>query len=200
MNVKLIFLIALVAVTMAFTFESVDAHKNERAGICSYVYDGDTIYVNGLGKVRLVGIDAPEWYTKKGKLSTEAMKRKLLNKRVTLDIDNRRIYDRYGRLRAKVYLNGNDIGVWLLRNGYAKVYYVKPTEFKKYNVKVKSTKSTKVTTTKKTTNKQYLYVATYSGTKYHTTTTCHGLRNSRSTDSVSSSYAKKYYNPCYLCT
>jgi micrococcal nuclease len=37
---------------------SASANPRERQGVCTYVYDGDTIEVAGVGKVRLIGMDA----------------------------------------------------------------------------------------------------------------------------------------------
>jgi micrococcal nuclease len=34
--------------------------KYEVSGCCSYVVDGDTLDVDGVGRIRLVGVNAPE--------------------------------------------------------------------------------------------------------------------------------------------
>ena len=45
-----------------------------------------------------------------------------------------------------------------------------------------------------------VYVAPYSGTKYHKTKKCRGLKNARKIDKISRSRAKKLgYKKCKLC-
>lgn len=178
MNLKKIILIIIITTIIIISISSVEAHKNEAKGIVSYVHDGDTIYVDNIGKIRLWGIDAPEWNTKKGKQVTKIVKKKLLNKKISLDFDNKKVQDKYGRYLAKVYLNGKDFNKWLYDKKYAKSYYISPSEFKRYGSSEKKTK-------------KYVYIASKYGKKYHYYKDCYGLRKSKSTIKVSLSYAKK---------
>lgn len=90
-----------------------------------FVYDGDTILLDGRDKVRYLGINAPEIDHEGGK--TEFMAHaardfnlKLVNKnrvRLEYDVEKR---DRYGRLLAYVFLeNGDMVNAILVQNGLA---------------------------------------------------------------------------------
>lgn len=104
------------------------------------VIDGDTLDVAGVGQVRLLGIDAPEWeaserdafYTRHGissrNLRNTARRAKIFNidlvqgKRVALELD-REPRDRHGRLLAYVRLSdGRPLNRLLLEKGLAAVY------------------------------------------------------------------------------
>lgn len=83
------------------------------------ISDGDTITVltnRKETKVRLAGIDAPE----KGQDYSAAAKRYLstliYGESVTLEGDK---VDRYGRLVAKVVLDGKDVNLLMIENGFA---------------------------------------------------------------------------------
>ncbi|MCL2157326.1 MAG: thermonuclease family protein [Methanobrevibacter sp.] len=103
----------------------------EVSGLCDYVYDGDTIFVVGVGKVRLVGIDTPERGDPGYEEATNYVKNKCLGKTVYLDIDNAEPKDKYGRTLAIVYVDEININQELLKLGYAKVLYIPPSEFEK---------------------------------------------------------------------
>lgn len=110
------------------------------AGKVTRVYDGDTIKVEPHGKVRLLGIDAPEreasdrdrYYLRKGiKESTlraiavqsrQFLARNAAGRTVTLQLDSAH-RDKYGRLLAYVYLpDGRLLNRLLLDAGLATVY------------------------------------------------------------------------------
>jgi micrococcal nuclease len=92
------------------------------------VVDGDTIdispSVEGLSRVRLIGMDTPEVYFGTQPFGPEASafaKRELDGERVGLELDVQKI-DPYGRLLAYVYLpNGEMFNEVLLEEGYAQV-------------------------------------------------------------------------------
>ncbi len=109
-------------------------------GKVSWVYDGDTVKVLGVGKVRLIGIDTPErkaserdrWFLRQGiprerlrRVADEVLKFNIStvkgkNVRLTFDHDLR---DRHGRILAYVHLpDGRLLNRILLENGYAAVY------------------------------------------------------------------------------
>jgi micrococcal nuclease len=96
------------------------------------VIDGDTIVVRGGGKVRLLGINAPEIAHRDQRaqpLGDEARQRLsgLLDaKRVYLEFDAQR-RDRYERLLAHVTLeDGLNINELLLREGLARALFLQP--------------------------------------------------------------------------
>jgi len=103
----------------------------EVKGFCDNVIDGDTIDVGGVGRVRLVGIDAPERGQPGYEKATNYVKSKCLGKTVYLDIDNARPKDKYGRTLAIVYVDGININQELLRLNYAEVLHIPPSEFEK---------------------------------------------------------------------
>ena len=91
------------------------AEKMEN-GVVVKVYDGDTITLEGKVKLRLYGIDAPELQQKDGKFSKETLYNKLYNKRIHyVPVST----DRYGRIVAKIYLNGEYINKYMLEQGAA---------------------------------------------------------------------------------
>ena len=91
------------------------------------VVDGDTVYVEDEAgkrfKVRLTGIDAPEQNQPYGLASTYHLRELLLNKIVLLESKpkNGKPYsvDRYKRVLAKIILDGRDINLAQVLNGYA---------------------------------------------------------------------------------
>jgi micrococcal nuclease len=112
----------------------------EVRGRVSWVYDGDTIKVDGVGKVRLLGIDTPEKkaserdknYRRIGiaprqlrrgaKKATDFLIRTAKGQVVTLTFD-RETKDHYGRTLAYVTLaDGRMLNRELLREGLACVY------------------------------------------------------------------------------
>lgn len=96
-------------------------------GAVAYVVDGDTVWVKTsaeqtLVKVRMVGIDAPESCQTGGAASRDALAARLRGQSVTLIASSSRAHDDYGRLLAKVDLNGKDMGRWMVSQGHAWSY------------------------------------------------------------------------------
>lgn len=105
----------------------------EFTGYCSYVTDGDTIEVDGLGKIRLVGVNTPE-RGQTGYICSKRFVQKLcLNKEVSLDIDDSKYTDKYGRYLAVVIVDGKSLNEMLLKEGLAEVMYIPPSEFYPYD-------------------------------------------------------------------
>lgn len=114
-----------------------------------WVYDGDTLMIENIGKVRLLGIDTPEYqtssrdryYTEKFQLETDrlrqisglAKKHNIRNSKgtkVRLEFDKVR-KDKHDRLLAYVYLpDGTMLNLALLEKGLA-------TVFRRYDFKYK---------------------------------------------------------------
>ncbi|APT48352.1 thermonuclease family protein [Bacillus safensis] len=97
------------------------------------VIDGDTIKIihNGEQKtVRLLLIDTPE--TKKpnscvqpyGKEASERMKELVENGLVEIELEPNQERDKYGRLLAYVYVDGESVQETLLEEGYARLAYI----------------------------------------------------------------------------
>ena len=101
----------------------------EATGLCTQVVDGDTIYVEGVGKVRLVGVNTPERGVTGSEASKYLVSKLCLNREVSLDIDNSKPTDRYGRTLAVVIVDGKNLNEILLKEGLAEVMYMPPSEF-----------------------------------------------------------------------
>jgi micrococcal nuclease len=109
-------------------------------GTVTWIYDGDTIEIDKLGKVRLIGIDTPErensprdvFLEKQGVSATK--QREIYHIAKTFNIDyikgqtvslslDRPPRDRHGRLLAYVYLpDGRLLNRMLIEQGLAVVY------------------------------------------------------------------------------
>ena len=109
-------------------------------GTVTWVHDGDTLEIDTLGKVRLIGIDTPEQQassrdmflekqgisvTRQREISEDAKMfniRLVKGRMVALSLDHPP-RDRYGRLMAYVYLpDGRLLNRMLLEQGLAVVY------------------------------------------------------------------------------
>jgi micrococcal nuclease len=116
------------------------AGAGEMRGQVEWIYDGDTIKVKGVGKVRLLGIDTPErevndkdrFFVKLGgngkmlrRIAGEALRFNIATvkgKEVRLTFDHEK-RDAYGRLLAYVILpDGRLLNRLMLEEGYAVVY------------------------------------------------------------------------------
>lgn len=116
-----------------FIENSKTSSNYETSGYCSHVIDGDTIDINGVGRIRFVGINAPERGEHGYQESKNFVKGMCLGKTVFLDIDNEKHYDKYGRVLAVVYVDNVNLNAELLRKGYAEVLYIPPSEFNPYS-------------------------------------------------------------------
>ena len=142
-----IILLAIFLITIAFTISNTFLNDNdtsqnqtgtltinnrtipyEKTGKCVEVIDGNTIQVYGVGKVQLTQVGSPTAD------ATQFVKDKCLGKTVYLNIDNEKPQDDYGRTLAIVYTPECDINSELLDNGFAKISYFEPSEFKKGEV------------------------------------------------------------------
>jgi micrococcal nuclease len=92
--------------------------------------DGDTLWLSGIGKVRLIGVDTPEVYGGVecyGREASAFVERLLpLGSRVSyrLGVDPR---DRYGRALAYVYLDDDRmLNMVLVRRGFAQPMTIPP--------------------------------------------------------------------------
>ena len=114
------------ALVITFSLSIVDVRADFNAKV-QRVVDGDTIYVvDNFGqkfKVRLTGIDAPEQNQPYGLASKYHLSELLLNKFVLLESKPNKgksySVDRYKRVLAKIILNGRDINLSQVLNGYA---------------------------------------------------------------------------------
>lgn len=93
-------------------------------GRVEYVVDGDTVHVRSssggeLYKIRLLGIDAPEICQSWGQQARRALDERLAGRQVTVRSADK---DDYQRLLATVWLDGQDVGAWMVTQGHAWSY------------------------------------------------------------------------------
>jgi micrococcal nuclease len=93
-------------------------------GKVTHVTDGDTLWVRpqrgGAPRaIRLDGIDAPELCQAHGEAARAALVGRVLGQTVQLKV---RRHDDYGRALARVSLQGQDLGGWLVSRGHAWSY------------------------------------------------------------------------------
>jgi len=115
------------------TFSGVSASDVEVSGTCYKVVDGDTIDVEGVGRIRFVGVNTPERGESGYKEAKDFVKEMCLGKTVGLDIDDAKNKDKYDRTLAVVYVDGVNLNQELLKKGYAEVMYIPPSEFNPYS-------------------------------------------------------------------
>jgi micrococcal nuclease len=92
--------------------------------------DGDTLWLSGIGKVRLIGVDTPEVYGDDecyGRRASGFVERTVpLGSTVSYRLGTEE-RDRYDRALAYVYLDrGRFLNLLLVRRGYAHVLTVPP--------------------------------------------------------------------------
>ena len=96
-------------------------------GVVTHVSDGDTLWVQPLTrhkavKVRILGIDAPEICQVWGAQSHGMLQSVTLGRDVQVLGSHT---DAYGRLLAHIFLQGHDVGAWMVLHGYAWSYAFK---------------------------------------------------------------------------
>jgi micrococcal nuclease len=89
------------------------------------VVDGDTLELEDGQRVRLLGINTPEKGQSYYKEATEVLRDLILNRTVLLETDESD-RDKYGRLLRHVYVNGENVGLVLIREGYANTFFISP--------------------------------------------------------------------------
>ena len=85
------------------------------------IIDGDTIESNGTS-IRLLGINTPERGEFLYQEAKEFLGSRILNKTVVLKFGKDR-YDKYDRTLAYVFLDGENINLELVENGFANYYF-----------------------------------------------------------------------------
>jgi len=109
----------LVAAALLLNVGSASAQLVQR------VIDGDTLAVEGVGTIRLIGVDAPE----ANQESTAFLRTMTSGKVVRLEYDRDRT-DRYGRTLAYLYVpDGRFVNAEIVKQGYAAAYTAFPFRF-----------------------------------------------------------------------
>lgn len=111
------------AIGLILLLLTTSAHAEELTGQVIKVNDGDTLTLRIAGqrpvKVRLAGIDAPEYDQPYGKTARRALAAIVSGRTVRV---NARSRDDYGRIIGTVTLSGQDIEATLVERGAAWVY------------------------------------------------------------------------------
>lgn len=115
-------LLALVALLLFVSVTTLDAGETRSVEArVSKVRDGDTFTLKGISRrIRVWGLDAPEWNHPGGSTATATMRRMIAGKTLRCDL---RDVDRYGRLVIQCSLpDGRDIAAEMIRIGAATEY------------------------------------------------------------------------------
>lgn len=80
------------------------------------VIDGDSFVIGNEQVIRLHSLDAPQIDYCFGKEAKNALSKKIMGKKIVL---KELKTDRFGRIMAMVYVNGEFINEYLIKNGYA---------------------------------------------------------------------------------
>lgn len=109
--------ILLIALILFASHSCLAAELNGRV---VHVIDGDTLEVLASNsktvRVRLSGIDAPEWNQPFGSKAKRHLLERVANRRVVVSWDK---IDKYGRTVGKVLVDGEDANLQMIRDGYA---------------------------------------------------------------------------------
>jgi micrococcal nuclease len=127
---KLLLVAAVMAVLVLVIFVSANFTGNTIAGQqfnVTKLVDGDTIRLSSGEKVRLLNIDTPEVGQYLHDEATARLKELIGNMSVTLEPD-RTDKDKYGRLLRYVYANGTMLNLQMVREGFARSYYIAPDD------------------------------------------------------------------------
>jgi len=92
------------------------------------VVDGDTIVVEEIGKIRLIGLDTPETVDPRkpveyfGKEASQFLTRLVLHEKVRLEYEQNKL-DKYKRTLAYVYMaDGTFVNAEIIKQGYGFAY------------------------------------------------------------------------------
>lgn len=104
---------------------NVDKEIPKEAGRVKFIVDGDTFILEDGRKVRLIGIDTPEFGRKYSATAKQKMFELVFRKNVTLVRDVSE-YDKYDRILRYVYVGDNFINLEMVQGGYARVLTIQP--------------------------------------------------------------------------
>jgi len=121
MELKHLVIVVLMIVSGIFYYRITGDVVVETSGeIVSRVIDGDTfVLANGM-KIRLKGINTPEKSEWLDVEATEFVRRLVENKSVKIESHG---FDKYGRMLAYVFVNGENLNKEILERGLATLYY-----------------------------------------------------------------------------
>lgn len=107
--------------------------EEKEAGVVERIVDGDTAIING-NSTRFLGINTPEKGEKYYQEAKDFLGSLILNKTIELQFGKDKI-DKYKRKLAWVILDGKNVNIEMVRNGFANVYVL---DDKKYENELKN--------------------------------------------------------------
>ncbi len=113
----LIGVFVVVLLCFIYFLVSLEEEGEREEKIVTKIIDGDTIVVQGGEKIRLLGVDCDEKGDECYSKAKEILEEKLLGETVFLesDLEDK---DRYGRSLRYIFLDGENINVFLVEKGY----------------------------------------------------------------------------------
>ncbi|MDD5731908.1 MAG: thermonuclease family protein [Patescibacteria group bacterium] len=91
------------------------------------VVDGNTIILEGISRIRLIGIKAPDQDEEFGIEATDFLKALVDQKEVYFQIDEKNPQDELGRLRGIIYIDKKNVNIEILRAGFAHIFPTTPS-------------------------------------------------------------------------
>ncbi|MBI2004448.1 thermonuclease family protein [Candidatus Pacearchaeota archaeon] len=123
-----IFLISLIVFLFAINYSWLDSkltgfltQENYETVNITRVVDGDTVD-SDIGKIRMLGINTPEKKEKYYQEAKDSLNKMILNKTVRLEYGKDK-KDRYNRTLAYIFLDGENINLKQVENGFANYYF-----------------------------------------------------------------------------
>ncbi len=105
------------------------------------IHDGDSITLltrrNQQIKVRMVNIDSPELGQEHAAASKAALAAKVFGEKVTVKSQGR---DHFGRVLGAVLLRGENVNLWMVKQGYSWCYKAYSNDIDFYNAEIRARK------------------------------------------------------------
>ncbi|MFX0137508.1 MAG: thermonuclease family protein [Candidatus Hodarchaeota archaeon] len=114
------------------------AWEIDRTGTVTYIVDGDTLDVSGVGRIRLADIDCPESGEPGYSAASSYLSSLVYQKKVYIDVDDITGTDPYGRIVAVIYVYYDatrlkNVNKALLVAGHAEIWDFSNNEFNPYS-------------------------------------------------------------------
>jgi endonuclease YncB( thermonuclease family) len=94
-----------------------------------WLNNSEEAIIYGIQRVRLVGINTPELGEDGYEEAKEFVNTTCWGEEVKLDVDYKKQYDPHYRILVVVYVNDTNLNEKLVKEGYAEVMYIPPSEF-----------------------------------------------------------------------
>jgi endonuclease YncB( thermonuclease family) len=120
MRFKRYILIFLFIITGIFYYFLASPEIENQEVLIANIIDGDTVKIENGQSVRLKGINTPEESMPLSLEAREFLENLVQNQTVELESYG---FDRYGRIIAYIFLNGENINKKILENGFGHLYY-----------------------------------------------------------------------------